>query len=102
MGGMKISVLYGQPKNPDEFERYYTNTHMPLVGAVKGIRRFETAKGMPKADGSAPAFYRMFEAWFDSAEQMATVTSSPEWKKVGADLPNFAPGGVTVLISKID
>jgi uncharacterized protein (TIGR02118 family) len=75
---------------------------MPLVMAVKDLRRFELAKVMPKADGSPSAFYRIFEAWFDSQEQMVTVTSTPEWKKVREDLPNFASGGVTVLISKIE
>ena len=97
-GGIKLTVLYGQPKSAEDFEKYYFGTHMPLFTAVKGIPRSELAKGMPKADGSPPAFYRIFEAWFDSPEQMAAVTSTPEWKKVGADLPNFASGGVTILI----
>ena len=101
-GGIKLTVLYGQPKSAEDFEKYYFGTHMPLFTAVKGIPRSELAKGMPKADGSQPAFYRIFEAWFDSPEQMAAVTSTPEWKKVGADLPNFASGGVTILISKVD
>jgi len=101
-GGMKLTVLYGQPKSAEDFKKYYSGTHMPLVTEVKGLRRFELAKVMPKADGSPPAFYRIFEAWFDSPEQMTAVTSTPEWKKVGADLPNFASGGVTVLISKVD
>ena len=101
-GIMKLTVLYVQPKSAEDFEKYYFGTHMPLFTAVKGIPRSELAKGMPKADGSPPAFYRIFEAWFDSPEQMAAVMSTPEWKKVGADLPNFASGGVTVLISKVD
>jgi len=101
-GGIKLTVLSGQPKSAEDFEKYYFGTHMPLFTAVKGIPRSELAKGMPKADGSPPAFYRIFEAWFDSPEQMKAVTSTPEWKKVGADLPNFATGGVTILISKVE
>ena len=30
-GGIKITALYGNPKNPEEFEKYYAGTHMPLV-----------------------------------------------------------------------
>lgn len=101
-GGIKLTVLYGQPKSAEEFEKYYLGTHNQLFTAVKGIRRSEMGKSMPKADGSPPAFYRIFEAWFDSPEHMAAVMSTPEWKKVGADLPNFASGGVTILISKVD
>jgi hypothetical protein len=34
-GGIKITALYGNPKNPEEFEKYYAGTHMPLVYDVK-------------------------------------------------------------------
>ena len=102
VGGVKLTVLYGHPKSAADFEAYYAEKHMPLLAAVTGLRRFEASKGSPKKDGSAPAFYRMFEAWFDSPEQMAAVTSTAEWKKVGADLPNFATGGVTSLVSRVE
>ena len=101
-GGVKLTVLYGHPKSPEDFEKYYAETHMPLVTGVKGLRKHETSKGMPKKDGTAPAFYRMFEAWFDSPEHMAAVTNTPERQKVGADLPNFASGGITSLVSRVE
>ena len=101
-GGVKLTVLYGQPKSPEDFEKYYLSTHIPMVAAVKGIRRIETAKGMPGADGSAPSFYRIFEAWFDSPEQFASITATPEWAKVRADTATIATGGVTRLISRVD
>lgn len=101
-GGVKLTVLYGHPNSPEDFEKYYAETHMPLVAVVKGLRKYETSKGMPKKDGAAPAFYRMFEAWFDNPEHMAAVTSTPEWKKVGADLSNFASGGITSLVSRVE
>ena len=81
-GALKLTALYGHPKSPEDFEKYYLSTHMPMVAAVKGIRRMETAKGMPLPDGSAPSFYRIFEAWFDSPEQFASITGSPECNAV--------------------
>jgi len=99
---VKLTVLYNLPKSPEDFEKYYFEVHMPLVAAVKGIRRTETSKGLPQADGSASAFYRTFEAWFDSPEHMAAVFATPEWAKVRADLPKVATGGATRLISKVD
>jgi uncharacterized protein (TIGR02118 family) len=102
-GGIKFMVLYGHPPNPAEFEKYYLDVHMPLVAAMKGPRRMEAAKCLPQADGSPPAFYRVFEAWFDSAEHMAAVFATPEGVKVRADLPNFTAGTtVTRLVSKVD
>jgi uncharacterized protein (TIGR02118 family) len=102
-GGIKLMVLYGHPPKPDEFEKYYLGVHMPLVYAMKGARRMEAAKCMPQADGSPPAFYRIFEAWFDSPEHMAAVFATPEGMKVRADVPNFTEGTtVTRVISKLD
>jgi uncharacterized protein (TIGR02118 family) len=102
-GGIKLMVLYGQPPNPEEFEKYYLDVHMPLVAAIKGARRMEAARCLPQADGSPPAFYRVFEMWFDSPEQMAAVFDTPEGKKVRADVPNFAAGtSVTRLVCKLD
>ena len=102
-GGIKFMVLYGHPPNPAEFEKYYLEVHMPLVNALKGARRIEAAKCLPQADGSPPAFYRVFEAWFDSPEHMAAVFGTPEGTKVRADVPNFTAGTtVTRLVSKLD
>jgi uncharacterized protein (TIGR02118 family) len=101
-GGLKVTVLYGHPKNPEEFEKYYFGTHMPLVTAAKGGKRTETSKCPPAADGSPAPFYRIFEVWFDSQADMTAITSTPEWKKVVADVPNFATGGITRVLSKLD
>ena len=59
-GGIKFMVLYGQPPSPVEFDKYYLGTHMPLVAKMPGGHRMETAKCLPQADGSPPAFYRSF------------------------------------------
>ena len=102
-GGIKSTVLYGHPPKPDEFEKYYLGVHMPLVYAMKGARRTEAAKCLPQADGSPSAFYRIFEAWFDSPEHMAAVFATPEGMKVRADLPNFTQGTtVTRVTSRLD
>jgi uncharacterized protein (TIGR02118 family) len=102
-GGIKFMVLYGHPPKPEEFEKYYLETHMPLVHALKGARRMEAARCLPQADGSPPAFYRVFEAWFDSPEHMAAVFATPEGVKVRGDLPNFTTGTtVTRVVSRLD
>jgi uncharacterized protein (TIGR02118 family) len=99
--GTKITVLYGMPTDPAAFEKYYAEKHMPLVYKQKGIRRVELAKGLPQPDGKPPAFYRITELWFSSAKKMEGVTSTPDWKKIVDDVPNFASGGATVLVSQI-
>jgi uncharacterized protein (TIGR02118 family) len=99
-GGIKITVLYGAPKDPAQFEKYYTEKHMPMVYAA--VKRTELGKGIPNPDGSPPPFYRITELYFDSAEQLQQITATPEWKKIVDDVPTFASGGATVLLSKIE
>jgi uncharacterized protein (TIGR02118 family) len=101
-GRIKVTVLYGHPKSPEDFEKYYFGTHMPLVEAAKGGKKSETSKCPPTADGSPAPFYRIFEIWFDSQEDMTAITATPEWKKVVSDVPNFASGGITRVLSKLD
>jgi len=101
-GAIKVTVLYGHPKSPDDFEKYYFGTHMQMVIAAKGGKRSETSKCPPAADGSPAPYYRIFEIWFDDQADMTAITSTAEWKKVVADVPNFATGGITRVLSKLD
>ena len=98
---VKITVLYGQPKSPEDFEKYYAGTHLPIAGKIKGVSRIELSKVAADPGGPAPAFYRIAELYFRSKAQMDKVMATEAAKKTVADLPNFATGGYTVLVSEI-
>jgi uncharacterized protein (TIGR02118 family) len=97
---LKLTVLYGHPADPAAFEAHYQHKHLPLAAATPGLGRTEATLCVTGPDGAAPAFYRLFEAWFDGPEHLTRVSQSPAWQLVVADLPNFASGGVTVLLSR--
>jgi uncharacterized protein (TIGR02118 family) len=101
-GQLKLTVLYGHPSDPAAFEAYYAQTHMPLVHKIPGLGRIEQARAVGTPDGSQPAFYRMFEFWFDNPEHMQRVLDSPEAQAAVADLANFASGGATTLVAQVD
>jgi uncharacterized protein (TIGR02118 family) len=101
MAMVKLTLLYGQPKSPDAFEKYYAETHLPLASKIQGVRRIELSKVTGAADGSAAAYYRLAELYFDDVPHMQSVLSTPEGKAAVADLGNFATGGVTTLVSQI-
>ena len=61
---IKITVLYGHPKNTQEFERYYAEKHLPLTATMKGVSRLELTRFGPGPDGGKPAYYRMAELYF--------------------------------------
>ncbi len=98
----KITVLYGYPKNPDDFERYYEEKHGPIASKMSGVLRFELTKFSIGPDGSRPAFYRMAELYFASQEQMQASIASPEGQATVSDIANFATGGATVLAGIVE
>lgn len=99
---IKLTVLYGHPTNTQDFERYYTETHLPLAATVPGVSRLELTRFGFGPDGGKPTFYRMAEIYFTSEEQMKSTLSSPEAQATVADLPKFATGGVTMLFGSVE
>ena len=98
---IKLTVLYGHPINPAAFEKYYAEIHLPLAAKITGPTRAELSKGLPGPDGSKPAFYRTAEFWFESVAAFQAAMGSKEGQTTAADLPNFASGGVTLLVSEV-
>lgn len=91
-----VTVIYTQPQDPAAFEQYYADTHVPLVGANQpeiGFTRAELTKFESNLDGSPPALYRQAELYFPSMDALKKGVSTEGFKKVAADLPNFATGG---------
>lgn len=99
---IKLTVLYGPPTNAEDFENYYSNTHLPIAAKMKGVDRLELTRFVPGPDGIPPNYYRMAELYFSTDEQMQATMSSPEGEATVADLPNFATGGVTVLMGLVE
>jgi len=99
---MKVAVIYGNPKNPEQFEQYYKETHLPLAAKIKGVARPECTKFMPGPDGSQPAFHRMAELYFSSASQMEQSLGSPEGQAAVADIARFATGGVNRVVGSVE
>jgi uncharacterized protein (TIGR02118 family) len=98
-----VVVLYNQPKDTAAFEKYYAETHGPLVAAHAqeiGATRVEYVKFAATIDGQRPTFYRMADLRFESRAALEKGIATPGFKAVAADIPNFATGGVIVLIGE--
>lgn len=97
-----VTVLYNAPKDTAAFERYYADTHLPLVKANQkeiGFVRADLTKFVSTADGKKPTYYRQAELYFNSMDDLKKGTATPGFKKVADDLANFATGGVTGMIA---
>jgi uncharacterized protein (TIGR02118 family) len=99
---LKITVLYGHPMSPDDFEKYYEEKHAPIASKMSGVLRFELTRFSSGPDGTRPAFYRMAELYFKDQEQMLAAMASPEGQAAISDISNFATGGATVLVGVVE
>jgi uncharacterized protein (TIGR02118 family) len=91
-----LVVLYGQPVDPSAFDDYYTNTHTPLALGLPGARATRASLNLNAPEGQSP-YYAIFEADFDTSEDMAKALESPQGQLAQADTRNFATGGLTLL-----
>ena len=98
---VKLTVLYGQPKDSAAFERYYMEVQTPLALKVKGVRRIEIARVVGTADGSPSPYFRIADLYFDDAKHLQECLASKEGQAAAADIANFATGGVTMLIADV-
>ena len=99
--GAIVTVIYKAPKDTVAFEKYYAETHVPLVVASQreiGFTRAELTRFNANLDGSKPARYRQAELYFPSMDAAKKGIATPAFKKVGDDLGNFASGGLDALI----
>ncbi len=97
---VKLTVLFGHPEDPEAFEEYYANQHLPLAEKIPNVQRFESGRWRA-VDAGTPPYHRIAELWFESAERMGEALSSPEGEAATGDLQNFATGGATFFVSVV-
>ncbi|MEP7086507.1 MAG: EthD family reductase [Gemmatimonadota bacterium] len=95
-----VVVLYNWPKDTAAFEKYYSDTHLPLLHTKTkeiGYSKEVLFKFAPNADGSKPAHYRMAQLWFPSEAALKAGMATPGFKAVADNLSKFSTGGQIVL-----
>lgn len=99
---VRLLVLYGHPKDPAAFDRYYRDVHIPLAKKMKGLRKWTVGKVQSAADGSPSPYYYVADLYADSREAMEAILATPEGQAAVADVPNYATGGVTFVYTEIE
>jgi uncharacterized protein (TIGR02118 family) len=99
---VKLVVLYTHPDDPDAFDRYYFDTHVPLVNAIPGLQRVETSRLVAAMDGGEQTYYRVAELYFADQAALEAALGSDERKAAAADYQQIAPPGSRTFIGAID
>ncbi len=99
---VKLVVLYTQPENPEEFERHYTEQHVPLVHKVPGLQQFDAARFLAAGDNGELSYYRIAELTFADQEALQAALASDEGQATAADYGKIAPPGSRLLVAAVD
>ena len=94
---IRLTVLYGHPDDPAEFDRHYYEIHVPLAKKMRGLQGWTIGKCQSATPGEVPPYYMIVGLYAESREAMEAILASPEGQETVADVPNFATGGVTFL-----
>ena len=87
---MKITALYTQPDDPDAFEEHYLPVHRPLVDAMPGLVRQETARCASTADGGPSPYYRTADLYFPDQATIDAAFASEAGRKTARDAGELA------------
>jgi uncharacterized protein (TIGR02118 family) len=98
---IRLSVLYGDPSDADSFMSYYQGTHVPLAAKIPDMTRFTYGRCHPGPDGAQPPYFLIAELEWDSPEKMQAAMGSEAGQAAGGDVPNFATGGATMVVSEV-
>ncbi len=98
---VKLIVIYGVPENIEAFENYYVDTHLPLASKIPGVSKVELTRFIGTTTGDKLRQHRMAEVYFDTFAALQEGMRSPEGLATEADIPNFATGGVDILIGEV-
>ncbi len=99
---IRLLVLYGHPKDPAAFDRYYGQIHIPLAKRMQGLKKWTIGKVQGTPDGQPSEYYYIADLYADSREAIEAILATPEGQAAVADVPNYATGGVTFLYTQVD
>lgn len=98
---IRLMVMYGHPKDPAAFDRYYTEVHLPIAKKIKGFTRWTVGKVTGTPDGQPSPYYYFADLFAESRAVMEAILASPEGQAAVQDVPTFATGGVTFIYSDV-
>ena len=93
-----LTVLYHHPDDPAAFDKHYWGTHAPLAEKIPGVKSF-TYRHCASLDENPAPYHLIAELAFDSAEDMQAALGSDAGQEAVNDVPNFASGGVTMMVA---
>ena len=99
---LRLLVLYGHPHNPAAFDKYYRETHIPIAQRMQGLKKWTIGKVGGTPDGQPAPYYYVADLYLENRAALDALLASPEGQAAVADVPNYATGGVTFLLTEVE
>lgn len=96
----RLTVLYGHPKDPAAFDRYYHETHIPLAKKMTGFSGWTIGKCQTAVPGEPPPYYMIVGLYAESRAKIDEILATPEGQAAIADVPKFADGGYKFMFDE--
>lgn len=96
----RLTVLYGHPTDPAEFDRYYREVHIPIARRMQGLRGWTIGKCEAAGVGERPPYYLIVGLYAGTRAELEAILASPEGRATVEDVPRFATGGCTFLFDE--
>lgn len=96
---VKVMLLFGKPMDQEGFDRYFEQTHRPLLARLPNLEALRVNQVAGAVIGESP-FYLIVELEFSSEEAMQVGLNSESGQTMAKDFNNFASGGITVLLCR--
>ncbi|MBV9489010.1 MAG: EthD family reductase [Verrucomicrobia bacterium] len=82
----------------DEFRRYYTEKHAPIVAKLPGLRHYTQNPTLPGPDGQEQEISGMAEVWYDDEAAFRAAMQSPEAAAANESLTYFVDVSKTRIL----
>ena len=98
MAGVKVVVLYPQPKDAEEFEKLYNEEHLPMAAEkLSGVTKVAITKVLGAPEGKA-LYYKMAEVYYPSMEVLEASLGSEGGKETAAHAVSISTGGPPIFL----
>ncbi|MFM0203688.1 EthD family reductase [Paraburkholderia fungorum] len=91
----KLIAIYVRPEDPAHFRKHLVETHLPLVARFPGLQAMHYSVAIDAGEDDQP--FAVVECEFADEKALRDALSSPEGEAAGADVPNYAAAGVSIL-----
>lgn len=93
-----LVVMYKTPTDTAAFDKHYFEKHIPIAKKIPGLRKYEISRGPVVTPAGPSGFHLIATLRFDSLAAVQQAFASPEGQAAGADVANFATGGVELIM----